>query len=90
MYSTEQQEFWKGEFGRSYTDRNTREHEAWNDFYRNLYGKTKMQLNAEFIGHLPLNSPILEVGCNTRAAVGGTTATRLYKPLWCRIAMVCG
>lgn len=65
MYSTEQQEFWKGEFGRQYTDRNTREHEAWNDFYRNLYGKTKIQLNTEFIGHLPLDSPILEVGCNT-------------------------
>ncbi len=65
MLSTEQQEFWKGDFGRQYTDRNTRAHEEWNEFYIKLYGKTKMELNTAFLGHLAPDSPILEVGCNT-------------------------
>lgn len=62
---TEQLKFWKGSFGREYTDRNTKNQEEWEQSYLKKYGKTKTELNEEFIGHLPQDIKILEVGCNT-------------------------
>lgn len=50
---TEQMQFWKGDFGKSYTDRNTLSHEAWNQGYLDRYGITKLAMNEKLIGHLP-------------------------------------
>jgi pseudaminic acid biosynthesis-associated methylase len=68
---TRQTDFWKGDFGRDYTDRNSFRPDEWNALYTSLYGKTKIQMNSEFIGHLPKDSRILEVGCNTGMQLSG-------------------
>ncbi|OGX90637.1 pseudaminic acid biosynthesis-associated methylase [Hymenobacter coccineus] len=65
MTSTQQEEFWSGDFGRAYTDRNLRPLAEWNEFYRATWGHTKPEMNAAFLGGLPENARILEVGCNT-------------------------
>jgi pseudaminic acid biosynthesis-associated methylase len=62
---TPQTEVWKGEFGRSYTDRNTVDVENLNELYRKNYGRTRTEINAEFLGNIPKNARLLEVGCNT-------------------------
>ncbi len=61
---TRQTEFWKSQFGKDYTDRSTFEMDAWNKLYLKQYGKTKLQMNEAFLGGLPRNLKILEVGCN--------------------------
>ena len=61
---TKQMDFWLGDFGREYTDRNAHTNESWDDFYRKTWGKTKLEMNDAFIGHLPKESKILEIGCN--------------------------
>ena len=38
---TQQIEFWSGEFGRDYTERNTIEQEDWNANYLKNYGATR-------------------------------------------------
>ena len=68
---TEQTKFWEGEFGKSYTNRNTLNHEDWNQSYVEKYGITKLELNNRLIGHLPKDSKILEVGCNTGQQLEG-------------------
>jgi pseudaminic acid biosynthesis-associated methylase len=65
LSSTQQENFWSGDFGRDYTDRNSRPLAEWNDFYQTCYGHTKLELNAEFLGDLDREARILEVGCNT-------------------------
>lgn len=62
---TKQIEFWSGEFGKNYTDRNTWNLQEWDQFYLQNWGITKIQMNENFIGNLPKTSKILEVGCNT-------------------------
>lgn len=62
---TQQIEFWSGDFGREYTDRNTTDHEAWNLQYIEKYGISRMGMNDEFLQNLPKDLRILEVGCNT-------------------------
>lgn len=62
---TEQEKFWDGEFGRAYTDRNSRPQQEWDDFYQRTWGLTKSQMNARFLGDLDREARILEVGCNT-------------------------
>lgn len=61
---TPQIEFWSGEFGRDYTDRNTYTPESWDAFYRHHFGVTKLEMNADALGDLPKDARILEVGCN--------------------------
>lgn len=61
---TKQQEFWKGNFGKEYTDRNFFSNLEWESFYLRTWGKTKMEINSDFIGNLPRDLRILEVGCN--------------------------
>ncbi len=63
-HETKQTEFWKSKFGKDYTDRCTYEMDAWNKLYLKQYGKTKLQMNAAFLGDLPRDIRILEVGCN--------------------------
>ncbi len=61
---TEQTNFWEGEFGKEYTDRNTFNHDGLNSYYTTNYGVSKDKLNEEFLGGLDKNTKILEVGCN--------------------------
>lgn len=68
---TKQVDFWKGTFGKEYTDRNSLSPEAWDNFYRTTWGLTKLEMNEKFIGHLDRNARILEVGCNTGMQLGG-------------------
>ncbi len=65
MTHTQQEQFWAGDFGQQYTDRNTRDPQEWDAFYRQILGLTKTDMNAQFIGDLPRDARILEVGCNT-------------------------
>jgi pseudaminic acid biosynthesis-associated methylase len=62
---TEQIEFWSGDFGRDYTDRNSSHHEVWNKQYVEKYGVSRLKMNDEFLRDLPKNLRVLEVGCNT-------------------------
>lgn len=61
MDRTEQEEFWKGEFGNEYTLRNAGD---WDAFYKKQWGITRTELNAEFLSEVDKNAQILEVGCN--------------------------
>lgn len=68
---TQQIDFWKGNFGKEYTDRNSHSIEDWDKFYLNIYGKTKIEMNSGFIGNLPKDMKMLEVGCNTGMQLNG-------------------
>jgi pseudaminic acid biosynthesis-associated methylase len=68
---TEQTDFWSGSFGKEYTERNTRTPEEWDQFYKDVYGVTKLKINQALIGHLPREIKILEVGCNTGMQLEG-------------------
>jgi pseudaminic acid biosynthesis-associated methylase len=71
MTTTKQEDFWQGEFGRAYTDRNSRDPGHWDAFYRSTWGTTKIEMNEKAIGSLPRNTRILEVGCNTGMQLAG-------------------
>jgi pseudaminic acid biosynthesis-associated methylase len=71
MLKTKQIDFWEGNFGKEYTDRNTHSDKDWDDFYLKTWGKTKIEINEGFIGHLPKDIKILEVGCNTGMQLNG-------------------
>lgn len=68
---TSQVHFWKGEFGKDYTDRNTYSAEEWDNFYLTNWGKTKLQMNEACMGKLPKDIRILEVGCNIGLQLSG-------------------
>lgn len=68
---TQQTDFWKGTFGKEYTDRNSKSAEEWDNFYLSTWGVTKIQMNEKFIGHMDRNTRILEVGCNTGMQLEG-------------------
>jgi len=55
---------WTGEFGRSYTDRNTLAPDALNALYLQNYGISRTAINARFLAGIPPHARILEVGCN--------------------------
>lgn len=61
---TKQIDFWSGDFGKEYTDRNPQNLEEWDKAYLQYYGMTKTEMNEEFIGNLSRDIRILEVGCN--------------------------
>lgn len=78
---TQQENFWAGDFGREYTDRNSRDLAEWNDFYQRTWGLTKLEMNQQFLGELAPDSPVLEVGCNTGMQLRGLQEagfTQLY------------
>lgn len=68
---TKQIEFWKGDFGKEYTDRNSYSSKDWDQFYIDTWGKSKIEMNDLFIGHLQKDIKILEVGCNTGLQLNG-------------------
>src|SRR5947209_20398796 len=57
-------QFWRGEFGKEYTDRNPQNLGDWDRLYLEQYGFTKIEMNQEFLGSVDRNIRILEVGCN--------------------------
>jgi len=66
MAKTNQEEFWLGEFGQEYTNRNTPEsQDGWKQWYLDNWGIAKEVMNDDFIGDFPKDSKILEVGCNS-------------------------
>jgi len=65
MPETEQMKQWCSDFGREYTERNTRTNQEMNRLaYTDRLGISRTELNTRFIGHLDKSSRILEVGCN--------------------------
>ncbi len=68
---TKQEHFWSGEFGKDYTDRNSRKPEEWDQFYLENWGITKIELNEKFLDILEKDAKILEVGCNTGMQLAG-------------------
>lgn len=65
MTKNDQERFWAGDFGKEYTDRNTRERDELNKVYENWYGVSRTRMNEAFLASLPKDIRILEVGCNT-------------------------
>jgi len=68
---TKQIEFWSGEFGEEYTERNSYDSEGWDNFYISNWGISKPEMNNRFLGHLPKDARILEVGSNTGMQLNG-------------------
>lgn len=60
-----QENFWSSDFGKEYTDRNSRDTKDWDKFYLDTYGVTKTAINERVLGSLSKDAKILEVGCNT-------------------------
>jgi pseudaminic acid biosynthesis-associated methylase len=65
MSKNQQEDFWSGEFGKNYTDRNSRFDDDLNKAYQTWYGVTRIKMNDAFVGSLPKDARILEVGSNT-------------------------
>lgn len=61
---TRQEQEWNSKFGQEYTDRSIFNPDQLDEYYRNLYGVTRGQMNEEFLNDLDRNIRILEVGCN--------------------------
>ena len=61
----QQENFWSGEFGKDYTDRNTRQNDDLDKVYKDWYGVSRVKMNETFLGAVPKDARILEVGCNT-------------------------
>ncbi len=68
---TTQTDFWESDFGKEYTERNSHPMDSWNEHYIERYGKTKLALNEDFLGHLNKDAKILEVGSNTGMQLRG-------------------
>lgn len=62
--NTAQQNFWIGDFGKQYTDRNTFSRTDWQQTYKRIWGISREKMNDDFVSELPRDSRILEVGCN--------------------------
>ncbi|HRE73126.1 MAG TPA: methyltransferase domain-containing protein [Flavobacteriales bacterium] len=78
---TKQTDFWSGEFGKEYTDRNSYSDESWDDFYRANWGATKTEMNEECLEGISKEARILEVGCNMGLQLRGFQRmgfTKLY------------
>jgi len=70
--STKQENFWEGDFGKKYTDRNDwLGDEEWDNMYIQTWGRTKLQINSLILDSLPKDIRILEVGCNFGAQLRG-------------------
>ena len=56
---------WRGAFGREWTDRNPYTPGELDDLYEERYGTTRRALNERFLGDVPTDARILEVGMST-------------------------
>ena len=62
---TQQIDVWTGAFGRDYTERNRFEDdEAFNKLYVERYGRTRDDINNDWLKDVPRDARILEVGAN--------------------------
>lgn len=61
---TEQMQTWRGEFGQQYTDRNLLAPPDLDALYIRDFGMPRSEMNREFLGSLPRDIKILEVGSN--------------------------
>jgi pseudaminic acid biosynthesis-associated methylase len=61
---TPQLEKWNSLFGEEYSQRNKYCPEELDKVYLENYGITRTELNGKFLGEIPLNSSILEIGAN--------------------------
>jgi pseudaminic acid biosynthesis-associated methylase len=78
---TGQMEAWSGEFGAEYTRRNCVDPDQFDREYGEWYGHRRTELNERFLGHLPRDARILEVGTNVGnqlALLGRMGFTALY------------
>jgi pseudaminic acid biosynthesis-associated methylase len=64
MKATPQMEVWRGRFGREYTDRNTMSIDELDALYRREFGIGRRAMNETFLGSLPCDLRVLEVGSN--------------------------
>lgn len=72
---TNQTEFWSGQFGAEYTDRNTPSTlKAWDDNYITNYGITRSEMFSQLLEGIDKNIKILEVGCNSGLQLAGLQA----------------
>jgi pseudaminic acid biosynthesis-associated methylase len=81
MNKIKQEQFWQGEFGKEYTDRNSFSNQEWDRMCIETWGKTKLEINTLTIGDLPKDIKILEVGCNIGIQLNGLQSmgfTNLY------------
>ena len=58
-------DFWKGDFGKKYTDRCSFSVKEMDEDYKKAFGKTRIEMNNAIIGKFSRDARILEVGCNT-------------------------
>jgi len=61
---TEQMKIWNGTFGKKYTIRNPKTVKEMDAHYRKCYGKTRTEMNSEFLDGIDRSARILEVGSN--------------------------
>ena len=61
---TAQARTWSGAFGREYTDRNAATPNDMNRLYLTTYGKSRTEMNIDFLNDLDRKARILEVGAN--------------------------
>lgn len=64
MDLTEQIKKWAGEFGKEYTNRNRLTIQEMEDYYKKTFGRTRSDMNEEFLSGLDRDIKILEVGSN--------------------------
>ena len=64
MKQTPQMGIWSGTFGREYTDRNARSVEELDALYEREFGIGRQAMNQAFLGSLPRDLRVLEVGSN--------------------------
>jgi pseudaminic acid biosynthesis-associated methylase len=63
--TTEQAETWSGEFGRLYTERNSFDSvDIFNQLYQQRYGRSRDEINIDWLKDIPRDARILEVGAN--------------------------
>lgn len=63
--NTKQIETWTGAFGAQYTERCTFESDGeFNALYVRRYGVSRDDINRDWLGNLPRDARILEIGCN--------------------------
>ena len=55
---------WEGDFGREYTTRNSLTPDQVDALWLKNFGVSRTALNQEFLGDIPKDARILEVGCN--------------------------
>ena len=61
---TAQLKEWTGRFGAEYTERNSYTPAQVDELWARNYGVTRTEMNRKFLGDLPKDARILEVGCN--------------------------